>query len=325
MRKLRLDAELADQREALERIKIANELAAAGLATRNAELLLREKELTTQQAEFNIKIAELKFKLELQEQRDQLRNRVNRDIAYTKTPFRNGVLVISDRRIALNGPIVMETAQRIQKRIDYYNNQSAEYPIFIVIDSSPGGSVMSGYKILKAMAGSPAPVYVVVKSFAASMAAGITTLARKSFAYPNAIILHHQILRCSFGNLTQHKEGVKELEEFWNRLASPVAAKMGVSLDAFIKQMYEKNSNGDWMEFGDSACKLKWVDKIVQTVREESLLKNPDTDSKPVKPASMEYLLPSTGTEGNRHAILPRLEPVDCYYLYNPDGYYRIS
>ena len=52
---------------------------------------------------------------------------------------------------------------------------------------------MAGYKILKAMEGSAAPVYVVVKSFAASMAANIATQSKKSFAYPNAIILHHQI------------------------------------------------------------------------------------------------------------------------------------
>ena len=48
--------------------------------------------------------------------------------------------------------------------------------IFIVIDTSPRGSVMAGYRILKAMESSDAPVHVVVKSFAASMAAAITTL-----------------------------------------------------------------------------------------------------------------------------------------------------
>jgi len=235
------------------------------------------------------------------------------------------VLTISDRRIALNGPIGMDTAANIQERIDYFNNQSSEFPIFIVIDSSPGGSVMAGYKILKAMAGSPAPVYVVVKSFAASMAAGITSLAKKSFAYPNAIILHHQILRGSFGNLTQQKEGVKELEEWWARLASPIAAKMGVSLEEFIKKMYQNSSSGDWKEFGDGARKLKWVDQIVETIREESLVKNPDADSKVAKNQREEYLLGPPEADGIRHIILPRLDPVDCYYLYNPDGYYRIA
>ena len=330
--KNKLDGELADQRDSLERSKLANELAAASIAAKQRELqlkdqevTLRTKELQNQRAEFDIQVAKLNTELDLREKRDQWKNRVNHEIAYTKEPFKDGVLTISDRRIALNGPIVMETAENIQERIDYFNNQSAEFPIFIVIDASPGGSVMAGYKILKAMAGSPAPVYVVVKSFAASMAAGITTLAKKSYAYPNAIILHHQILAGRYGNLTQQKESVKEMEEWWERLASPVAAKMGISLDAFIKQMYGKNSTGDWKEFGDSACKIKWVDQIAQTIREESLIKNPDSDTKSGRQQALEYLRAQTDAEGNRHVILPRLDPVDCYYLYNPDGYYRTA
>src|SRR5260221_13390772 len=114
----------------------------------------------------------------------------------------NGVLSISDRRIALNGVITSETANRVTERINYFNNQNREFPIFIVIDDSPGGSVAAGYKILKTMSGRHAPVYVVVKSFAASIAAGITTMATKSFAYPKPIILHHHLSGRTCGNLT---------------------------------------------------------------------------------------------------------------------------
>ena len=28
---------------------------------------------------------------------------------------------------------------------------------------------------------------------------------------------------------------------------------------------------------------------------------------------------------GKAYRVLPRLSPFDCYYLYNPDGYYRIK
>ncbi|MEI6279193.1 MAG: hypothetical protein WCQ16_07420 [Verrucomicrobiae bacterium] len=38
-----------------------------------------------------------------------------------------------------------------------------------------------------------------------------------------------------------------------------------------------------------------------------------------------EYLQAQTDGNGNRHVILPRLNPVDCYYLYNPDDYYRLA
>ena len=336
-RKARLDGELAADREKLEKMRLTNDLAAAGNAGKGAELARREQELKVQTAdlqaqrsELELQLAKLNTDLDLRAKRDLWKNRVNRDIQYTKEPFKDGVLTISDRRIALNGVIMMDTADYIAERIDYFNNQSQEFPIFIVIDRSPGGSVMAGYKILKAMEGSAAPVYVVLKSFAASMAANIVTQSKKSYAYPNAIVLHHQILTGSYGNLTEQKEQLKELEEWWKRLAAPVAAKMGISLDEFIKRMYQNRSTGDWLEFGDNAQKLKWVDGLVGTVREESYDKNPDTFGPgaeiPSGRVDTQSALPEhVDANGHRYAQLPRLDPVDCYYLYNPDNYYRLA
>ena len=337
-RKAQLDEELAADREKLEKMKLTNDLATAGIAGKSRELIQREQELKVrtaelqaQRSEFELQLAKLNNDLDLRVKRDLWKNRVNRDIEYTKEPFKDGVLTISDRRIALNGPIWGDTADYVVERIDYFNNQNREYPIFIVIDTSPGGSVMAGFKILKAMAGSPAPVYVVVKSYAASMAAGITTLSKRSFAYPNAILLHHQILTGSFGNLTEQKENLKELEEWWKRLAAPVAAKMGISLDEFIKRMYQNRSTGNWPEFGDGARKVKWVDEIAETIQEESYDKNPDAPSAPGGPPpraqldSQPTLKESVDAAGHRYVLLPRLDPVDCYYLYNPDNYYRLT
>lgn len=337
-RKAQLDEELAAGRQRLERMKLTNDLAAAEIADKSRELAQREQELKlraadlqAQKADLDLKVARLNSDLDLRAKRDLWKNRVNRDIQYTREPFKDGVLTISDRRIALNGPIWADTADYVQERIDYFNNQNREYPIFIVIDGSPGGSVMAGYKILKAMDGSAAPVYVVVKSFAASMAANIATQAKKSFAYPNAIILHHQISGGIGGNLTEQKENVKEMEEWWKRLAAPVAAKMGISLDEFIKRMYQNRSTGDWVEFGDSARKLKWVDQIVDTIREDSYDKNPDAPSAlndSSRPGYVNHLpaLPErVDANGQRYVLLPRLDPVDCYYLYNPDNYYRLT
>ena len=219
-RKYRLDTDLLDIRDKLERLRLSNDLTLAENTFKNRENTLRQSEiqirmseLQLQRMEFDAKIYMLNAEIDLRDKKDLVKNRVTEDIKYTKEPFKAGVLTISDRRIALNGIITMETADDMIERINYFNNQNNEYPIFMVIDTSPGGSVMAGYKILKAMEGSPAPIYVVVKSFAASMAAGITTLSKKSFAYPNALILHHQILSFSFGNLTEQKESVKDLEE----------------------------------------------------------------------------------------------------------------
>jgi ATP-dependent Clp protease protease subunit len=237
--------------------------------------------------------------------------------------------------------ITPSTADHIAERIDYFNNQSHDHPIFIVIDRSPGGSVEAGYKILKAMHGSPAPVYVVVKSFAASMAAAIATLSKRSFAYPNAVMLHHQMSYGWGGNMTEQRERLKEAEEWWRRLAAPIAGKMGIGLDELVKRMYSHRSTGDWREFGDAARKMKWVDELVETVREESYIKNPDAPpphiffpgtplphpgtTPPPMPRRAEISDEQVDSRGHHFVTLPRLDPVDCYYLFNPDNYYRES
>jgi ATP-dependent Clp protease protease subunit len=171
---------------------------------------------------------------------------------------------------------------------------------------------------LKTMQSSSAPVYVVVKSYAASMAAAICTLAQRSFAYPNAVILHHQISTGSRGNLAAQREGVKLLEEWWQRLAGPIATKMGITIEELSRKMYAHSSTGDWQEFADQAVKLKWVDAVVERCSETALLKSPDN----IAGGTGEF---ATRATVSAPATLPRLNPLDCYYLYNPDGFYQVK
>ena len=305
-----------------ERAKLArdNELAKA-----RAEYLTNE--LKAVQSQSSIEILKLQNQISSIEMEGKRKAYADAKPVYLENPLKDdGTLVISDRRIPLNGLITMATADHITDRIDFYNNADRKLPIFIVIDESPGGSVMAGYRILKAMESSDAPVHVVVKSFAASMAAGITTLAKESYCYPNAIILHHQISSTLFGqlNLTEQAEVVKESQRWWTRLATPVAQKMGVSTDEFIKQMYAHNSAGDWSEFGEDAQKLKWVNHIVKGIEETSLTKNPDTvPPQQANPATVG-LKEEVDANGKPFAFLPRLTPKDVYFLYNPDKYFRM-
>lgn len=283
------------------------------------------------------KTSALTMQMELQQKESEARTyAAGKAPTYLKNPMEGKKLILSDRTIPLNGIITSRTADSVADRISYFNNRDIEAPIFIVIDDCPGGSVMAGYKILKAMHGSKAPVYTVVKSFAASMAACITTLSTKSFAYPNAIILHHQLSAGVMGNLTQHRESVKELEEWWKRLADPVAAKMGVSREEFITRMYKKSSTGDWNEFANDAQKLHWVDEIVEEIEETALLRHPDsqtpaqTSASPLRAQASAGSLENGVTDGTDErgkpiTLLPRLNPLDAYWMYNPDGYYRMQ
>ncbi len=361
--KERLTSELAARRAVLERatlkaeedkLQLANEFeeariqadrAMAALRLENEKLTLesaiaktkaemRLSELRLQETESRTEITRLATRIEQREKELAAAQYAESKPAYPLNPLEGKTLVVSDRRISLNGPIMTATADEVSDRIAYFNNKSPELPIFIVIDNSPGGSVMAGYKILKSMQGSEAPVCVVVKSFAASMAACIATLADQSYAYPNAVILHHQISSATFGNLTQQKESIQETEEWWQRLAGPIAAKMGISAEDFIKKMYAKASTGDWSEFADKAWQLKWVDHIVDEIRETGQVKHPDLAAKPapavVAPRSagagdaVAYLAEVLDDKGRPCMYLPRPNPKDVYYLYNPDGYYRL-
>jgi ATP-dependent Clp protease protease subunit len=336
--KLKMEKELLAERIALSAVKrqaeqeneVAKMEAERAQLLRDAELAkVRAEYLTNQlkvvQSEAGIEVTKLQNQIAAIEMETKRRAYADAKPVYLENPLReDGTLVISDRRIALNGPISMSTAEHIADRIDFYNNADKKMPIFIVIDQSPGGSVMAGYQILKAMESSDAPVHVVVKSFAASMAAGICTLAKESYAYPNAVILHHQISSTLFGqiNLTEQAEIVKESQRWWKRLATPVADKMGITTDEFIKRMYAHSTSGDWSEFGEEAQKLKWVNHIVKGIEETSLTKNPD-----VKPAAAPVAAEfkeEIDEKGKPFAYLPRLTPKDVYFLYNPDGYYRM-
>ena len=182
------------------------------------------------------------------------------------------------------------------------------------------------------MAASKAPVYVVVKGFAASMTAVICTLAERSFCYPNTILLHHQASNVVRGNMTVLKEQIDFTTQWFDRLATPVAKKMGISLEEFVKQMYANDSTGDWQAFGDKAKQLKWVDNVVERIEETAVL---DLLPAPVAPTAMPAPQPPTRTEisgvtskvddkGRPYFELPPLaNPFDAWWLYDPQGLYR--
>ncbi len=324
LKSVKADRELDDLRRETERLQ-------AQASLENARLQELRRESSRLQAMAESEVAELEAQMRVQDTKARASQKVLKDINYVMDPHQGDTLYVSDRRIALNGPIITGTADYIVERIDYFNNRSSEKPIFIVIDSCPGGSVMEGYKIVQAIERSDAPVHVVVTQYAASMAAVITTLADHSYAYPNAIILHHQMSSGMRGNLTQQAEQLENAFEWARRLAEPVADKMGVSYERFVELMYENNSDGDWEEFADRAKELKWVDNVIQEIREQGVREQP-TSSAPSfffwfmqepDQAMPEMKQMRRDTEGRPFIQLPPLRPFDHYFMHNPEQYYR--
>jgi ATP-dependent Clp protease protease subunit len=308
--------------DTLEKLTRESELASA----RETRLI---SELSSQRTQWELKNAKLQAEIDAIAVKEHHDAYANKDPVYLENPIaEDGTLVISDRRITLDGPIMHETANHITDRINYYNNKDNKLPIFLVIDSSPGGSAMAGNKIMRAIDASEAPIYVVVKSFAASMAAIITTTAERSYAYPNAIIMHHQPIATIFLaslNLTEQKEFYENSKKWWDIMMGPVAEKMGITKDELIEQMYENASDGDWTEFATEAQKLKWVDHLVENIHETDILIDPDVLAQQEN-AQQESLHPQEilTAEGRMVMYLPRLSPKDPYFIYNPDNYYQV-
>ncbi|MDD9140066.1 MAG: ATP-dependent Clp protease proteolytic subunit [Candidatus Cardinium sp.] len=264
------------------------------------ELELAQARFAKKMEQYSIQLAELEKEMQLKRGQAQLlqetKNHLKSEIealqakterskcietkpTYLKDPLRkkDNVLVLSDRCIKLDGHITAWKANYIVNQIQFFNNKSSLYPIFLVIGRSPGGETFGGCNILQAIVHSKAPVYVVVKEFAASMSALIATLATKSYALPNAVILHHQPMIYAYClNVREAGECYNKIMQIWKRLGGRVAKKMGISLRAFTAKLYQKNMYGDWQEYADQAKKLKWVDVVVDAIEESAVNTLPD-------------------------------------------------
>ena len=304
----------------------------ANLAEIEAKQLASEIELERSAIEFK----QLKLDSELAFLKSEKTREVYiaKKVTYLDNPLSedNQTLTISDRRVELNGMITDEMASSISKQINYFNNKDNKKPIFLVIDRSEGGAVMAGNLILRTIDSSEAPVYVVVKSLAASMAAVIVTLSERSYAYPHAVLLHHQAMTYHYNemtNLTEEREQYETLEDVWSIFGVPVAQKMNITSEEFIKQMYEHSSKGNWQEFAVDAQKLKWVNNIVRRIIDKSVRVDPmykEEGETEVESYDNPYAVSKEliDKEGKPFMYLPRLSPADSYLIYNPDGYYRM-
>lgn len=252
------------------------------------------------------------------EEKKKKRKKKSRGPLYTYKAFDKvkKKLIISDRKVMMPKVINATTANKVVKEIQYYNGVN-NYPIFVIMDDCYGGSVSAGEKIIRAIYSSEAKVYVVIEKFAASMCAIIAGNVKYSYTYPNAVILHHQIMTTTQGNIREHTDSVNFMYRWQKRLLAPIANRMGVTVNQFIKYMYINDANGNWGIFGTKAVKMKWVRDVVMLVKDTSVKK---------KPRQGFSFASFFGLEQDKQGryILPKLAKYDFYYLYN-DGRFVIQ
>lgn len=318
----RRQAELQQREHELRELQLGNRRLEIEQEQAQAQFQAEQQERGRSLAVRRFELQQMEVQMEHHQSRQKVESIVATPLERPLDPFVDGVLTISDRRIDLNEPIVAGTGDWIARRINYYNNDSQEAPIFLVIDYCPGGSMMDGEIILRAIAASKAPVHVVVKSMAASMAAIIIGDASHSYALPNAVIMHHQPWSYTWGNLAQQKEWVKMFEQWAERMHGPTAERMGLTLEAFYTQMYEQSVTGDWYAFADEAQEMNWVQHIATEIREENVRVRPQ-DNNPWNRRSGYW---SAENADNKERVrLPRPRALDFYFIYNRDNRYFVG
>ena len=306
--------DIEKQRFAQEQQQMAIDAQLATLAELQAEHQLAVTEWQLEQQRYETELALIATK----QQRQDI---ASLDIAYSTEPVKDNVLTLSDRQIPLNGPIMFGSADYMVDRIAFFNNQDQEAPIFIIIDSCPGGSIMQGDRIVRAMEASEAPIYVVVTNFAASMAAVILAEADHSYVYPNAIIMHHQPWGGLIGNIAEQREWVEVFERWGERLHAKTAARMGITVKELYEQMYQESVTGDWSAFGDEAVELKWADATISDIIDQGIVQRPVDED----PWFIFMQAQQAGEQPNRQIILPQLDPFDGYFMYDPYKRYQVA
>lgn len=351
----KLRAELAPLAEARAKIEADRAIRQARIAAKNAEADLEkariERHIANANAKVNESLNEKSLRLKaleaesrliaaesaaaiaapaaeaaLRAAKDEAERYATNAPAYLDEPLVNGTLHISDRRIPFNGPVLDDLADFVEKRIEFFNNKDPKKPIFIVIDSSPGGSALAGLRILKAMQGSRAPVYVVVKQFAASMAAITATMADRCYVYPNTIILHHQASSGVQGTKTDMDQGMAFFHDLYERIFKPVYTKIGYKdAKSFENDMYARFTSGDWAAFGDEAAKLKWVTGTVDRIEESGVLSRPTLGANAYGlPFYAQGSVEKRDENGRAYFELPALSAQgDAWILSDPEGRFK--
>lgn len=234
------------------------------------EQLTKEK-ITTEIELERLKKAKIQEEyLKIQANNDKInQTQVNKE-PYTFLPVTGKTIKISDRTIVMPEVITVENSTEIVKKINFLNRKN-NYPIFIVIDTCYGGSVLGGELILRAIENSKAKVYIVVKTFCASMCAIITsTFADNAYVMNNAMILHHEISSGVNGNVSLQKENINYLEYWQKQMLGPIAKRRGQTVDEFVASLYKLSRTGDATLFAPDALKEKWILHIINNVEDGS-------------------------------------------------------
>lgn len=170
-----------------------------------------------------------------------------------------GSKVFSKRCININGEITDELAVDFTDKILELNLESNE-PITVLINS-PGGEINSGLLMYDAIVGSIAPVRMICRGKAYSMAAVLLACAGKRYMLPNSELMLHQPMlggRVS-GNASSIKSISDSMLETKKKINSLLAKHTGKT-----EEEIDKATDFDHYFSPDEAIAFNLCDEIIE-------------------------------------------------------------
>lgn len=161
----------------------------------------------------------------------------------------------SKRTLFIFGEVNDET-EEVGRQITQLSKASQE-PIVLLIDS-PGGSVLSGEKVVSAMEASSASVYTVCVGMCASMAAIIHQYGTKRLATDRSVLMFHDASAVVGGRVSEMLSILNLIKRKLEKTNRYIAARAKMSYAEFITL----GANNFWIDSED-AMEKNLVDELV--------------------------------------------------------------
>lgn len=183
---------------------------------------------------------------------------------YSKKTFATEkILLTKDNMVLLKDSIDNKTISNTIMRIMTIKSKRVYLYIF-----SPGGSVLSGNRLINYLKTTDKDVYCIA-DFAASMAFSIMQHCKKRFVTTNSIMMQHEAsLSLAHNSRTKLISFARMLLKVINRLEIDTAKQMGISI-----KKYKYEISKDWWMYGIDAIKEKAADNIANITCSNELIK----------------------------------------------------
>jgi len=149
----------------------------------------------------------------------------------TKTKKVSVVAPDPDRTVYIVGEIG-SNALDIAAQITKLGQQDKTKPIYVV-ETSPGGSVLTGGQVIAAIESSPAPVYTVCHVLCASMAAMIFEYGNKRYIGDRSFVMFHPAAGGADGELDKMISRLLSMQRYIGKMEAYVGSKAALTFDQY--------------------------------------------------------------------------------------------